>query len=70
MLVIMLVPFVQGYTISLAGLGPGSADMGMELRAAPVGNAGDGIDPGCDGGQEILEDVLAAAVFIEVLWST
>ena len=31
MLVIMLVPFVQGYTISLAGLGPGSADMGMEL---------------------------------------
>ena len=39
----------------------------MILRGAPVGGASDGVDPGCDGGQEILEDVLAASVLIEVL---
>ena len=39
----------------------------MALREAPVGNAGDGVDPGCDGREEVLEDVLAAAVLIKAL---
>lgn len=37
------------------------------LTAVPVGDAGDGVDPGCDGGEKVLEDVLAAAVLIEFL---
>ena len=41
--------------------------LSMALRAPPVGGASDGVDPGCDGGQEVLEDVLAAAVLVEVL---
>lgn len=36
--------------------------------AVPVGGACNGVDPGGDGGQEILENVLAAAVLVEILW--
>lgn len=35
---------------------------------APVGSAGDGVDSRSDGGEEILENVLTAAVLIEGLW--
>ena len=38
------------------------------MSKAPVGGVCDGVDPGGDGDQEVLEDVLAAVVPVEVLW--